>query len=64
MDEIELSVAERAELERIERNKLRQDVEPHDRAALQSLVDKGLVAPGLHNELTREGLRVLEQPAH
>lgn len=60
MDAADLTPAERAELRRIDRNKLRQDVEPHDAHALQSLIDKGLVAPSLHNELTREGLRVLQ----
>ena len=56
-----LSDAEMAELARIKTTKLDHVRSSHDRVALQSLVDKGLVAPGLHSDLTPEGERQLER---
>ena len=55
-----LSYAERAELARIKKTKVDHVRTRHNREALQSLVQKGLVEPGLHNDLTPEGERQLE----
>lgn len=55
-----LSYAERAELARIKKTKLDHARTRHNREALQSLVRKGLVEPGLNNDLTPEGERQLE----
>jgi hypothetical protein len=55
-----LSDAEKAELARIKKTKLDHLRTGHDREALQSLVNKGLVEPGLHSDLTPEGERALE----
>jgi hypothetical protein len=55
-----LSYAEKAELARIKKTKLEHVRTRHNREALQSLVAKGLVEPGLHSDLTPEGERQLE----
>lgn len=56
-----LSAAETAELARIKATKLDHVRTRHDRDALQSLVNKGLVEPGLNSDLTPEGERQLER---
>ncbi|EIT71579.1 MULTISPECIES: hypothetical protein [Hydrocarboniphaga] len=57
----ELSYAEIAELVRIRKSRVENKRTRHNREALQSLIHKGMVAPGLHAELTPEGERLLER---
>ena len=56
-----LSYAEIAELARIRKSRVEHKRTRHNREALQSLIQKGMVAPGLHAELMPEGERLLER---